>query len=73
MDSDDELQRALQLSLVPDDNSALSKSPAEVIDLIGDETIWPGFEDLDEMELWKGIAMSMGLGICAFPSGSDWV
>jgi hypothetical protein len=42
----------------------------EIVNLVDDDDddvddnagVWPGFADLDEMDLWKGIVMSMGEG-----------
>jgi hypothetical protein len=59
--SDDELQRAIQLSRQGDQDQK-QRRRMEVVDLTEAEDIWPGFEDLNEMELWKGIALSMGDG-----------
>ena len=62
MDSDDdELQRALQLSLLSAESSS-SKRPADIIDLTEDESVWPGFEDQSDMDFWKAIVVSMGKG-----------
>jgi hypothetical protein len=62
MDSDDdELQRAIQLSLHNGQEQG-QRRQRDIVDLTEGEEIWPGFEDLDEMELWKGIALSMGEG-----------
>ena len=63
MDSDDdELQRAIQLSLHSEQESG-AKRRIDVVDLTAEVELWPGFEDTDEMELWKAIAVSMGEGI----------
>lgn len=59
--SDDELQRAIRLSLQSDQDQR-QKRQIDIVDLTEAEEIWPGFEDLDEMELWKGIVLSMGDG-----------
>lgn len=62
MDSDDdELQRALQLSLQSAESSG-SKRPADIVDLTEDDSVWPGFEDQDDMDFWKAIVVSMGQG-----------
>ena len=62
MDSDDdELQRALQLSLLSAESSSI-KRPADIVDLTGDDSVWPGFEDQNDMDFWKAIVVSMGEG-----------
>jgi len=54
---DDELRRAIQMSL----QSEKVVQPSIIVDLTGDdEEIWPGFDDLEDMEVWKAIAVSMG-------------
>ena len=58
---DDELQRAIQLSL-GEDNGNSTLPPQSVIDLTEEDDVWAGFDNLDDIELWKGIAMSMGKG-----------
>ena len=63
MDSDDdELQRAIQLSLQTGQERG-RRRPTDVIDLTAEVEVWPGFEDTEEMELWKAIAVSTGEGI----------
>lgn len=65
MDSDDdELQRAIQLSLHSGQESR-PKERTDVVDLTAEVELWPGFEDTEEMELWKAIALSMGEGTCS--------
>ena len=46
-----------------------SRRAPEIVNLVDDEdnvdanaSVWPGFTDLDEMDLWKGIVLSMGKG-----------
>lgn len=63
MDSDDdELERAIQLSLQTEQNKG-SDGRRDIVDLTGNDDVWPGFEDLEEIEFWKAIAVSMGEGI----------
>ena len=67
MDSDDhDLQRAIQLSLQTGQDETRSRRVD--VDLTTDEgiEIWPGFENLDDMDFWKGIALSMGEGAQLF-------
>jgi hypothetical protein len=49
-----------QSSSVDEADEPLSR--AAVIDLTEDNEVWPNFNDLDDMDLWKGIAMSLGKG-----------
>lgn len=58
---DDELQRAIQLSLQSTESSSLNRS-ADVIDLTEEDVVWPGFDDRDDMDFWRAIAVSMGEG-----------
>ena len=58
---DDDLQRAIRLSLLEDNGG--HSAPQGVIDLTAEVELWPGFQDLDDMELYKGIALSMGKGV----------
>ena len=46
-----------------------SRPAREIVNLVDDDDdvvdnagVWPGFADLDEMDLWKGIVLSMGEG-----------
>lgn len=48
-----------------------SRPAREIVNLVVDDDdvdgdniagVWPGFTDLDEMDLWKGIVLSMGEG-----------
>jgi len=49
-----------------------SRSAREIVNLVDDVVedadgndntgVWPGFADLDEMDLWRGIVLSMGEG-----------
>ena len=69
MDSDDdELQHAIQLSLQAGQERGGLRA-TDVIDLTAEVEVWPGFEDTEEMELWKAIAVSMGEGIFSKKSG----
>jgi len=64
MDSDDdELQRAIRLSLQPTE-SAPPKRSVDIVDLTEDNVsaVWPGFDGTDDMDFWKAIAVSMGEG-----------
>jgi hypothetical protein len=62
MESDDEeLERAIQLSLQGNQDVG-PKRRTDVVDLTEDDDLWPGFEDLEDMEFWKAIASSMGKG-----------
>jgi Ubiquitin interaction motif len=62
MDSDDDdLQRAIRLSLQTERDD-VAKRQVDVDLTEEGEELWPGFLDLDEMEFWKGIVMSMGKG-----------
>jgi hypothetical protein len=49
--------------------SGTSRPIREIVNLVDDDDdvddnagVWPGFTDLDEMDLWKGIVLSMGEG-----------
>ena len=62
MDSDDEeLRLAIELSLQNGSGGSLGAKD-DVVDLTEDDEIWPGFSDLDDMNFWKAIAVSMGEG-----------
>jgi len=58
---DDDLQRAIQLSLQME-QVAVPRKSSVMVDLTGDDDVWPGFQDIDDMEFWKAIAVSMGEG-----------
>jgi hypothetical protein len=60
-DDDDELQQAIQLSLQTTETKKAIRS-SNVIDLTDGEEIWPSFEDIDDMDFWKAIVVSMGQG-----------
>ena len=60
-DDDDELQQAIRMSLQTTETKKASRS-SNVIDLTDGEEIWPSFEDIDDMDFWKAIVVSMGLG-----------
>jgi hypothetical protein len=60
-DDDDELQQAIQMSLQTTEAEKVSRS-SKLIDLTDEEEIWPSFEDIDDMDFWKAIVVSMGLG-----------
>jgi hypothetical protein len=59
-DDDDELRQAIQMSLHTADLGKSSRS-SNLIDLT-EEEIWPSFDDVDDMEFWKAIVLSMGQG-----------
>ena len=61
MDSDGELQVAISLSLQTEQGDGLRRQ-TDVVDLTGGDDVWPGFEDEEEMEFWKAIAISLGEG-----------
>ena len=49
--------------------SRTSRPAREIVNLVDDDDdvddnpgVWPGFADLEEMDLWKGIVLSMGEG-----------
>ena len=57
----DELHRAIQLSLQTRQEWG-RKRPSDVVDLTGEDEIWSGFEDSEEMDFWRAITVSMGEG-----------
>ena len=65
-DDDDAVQRAIQVSLEEAEAAAQRGGRAQVVDLTGDDDdddgVWDGFDNVDEMDYWKAIVLSMGLG-----------
>ena len=62
MESDDEeLECAIRLSLQGNQDVKPIRR-TDVVDLTEDDDLWPGFEDLEDMEFWKAIAVSTGEG-----------
>jgi hypothetical protein len=61
---DDDLQRAIQLSLQEAEAEAQRRGRGDVIDVTedGDEDVWDGFDNAEEMDYWKAILLSMGRG-----------
>jgi hypothetical protein len=63
MDDDEALQKAIQMSLEMEENKGDRR--VDVVDLTrdDDEKVWSGFDDFDEMDVYKAIAISMGEGM----------
>jgi len=67
-DGDDDVRRAIQLSLEEAEAGAQRGGRAQAIDLTEDDDdddddgVWDGFDNVDEMDYWKAIVLSMGLG-----------
>jgi hypothetical protein len=61
---DDDLERAIQLSLQEAEAGAQRGRRGDAIDLAedGDEDVWDGFDNAEEMDYWKAILLSMGRG-----------
>jgi hypothetical protein len=61
---DDDLERAIQLSLQEAEAEAQRRGRGDVIDVTedGDEDVWDGFDNAEEMDYWKAILLSMGRG-----------
>ena len=65
-DDDDAVRRAIQVSLEEAEAVAQRGGRAQVVDLTGDDDdddgVWDGFDNVDEMDYWKAIVLSLGLG-----------
>jgi hypothetical protein len=63
---DDEVQRAIELSLQEAEGRVQRGGRGEAIDLTADnddDDVWDGFDNMEEMDYWKAIVLSMGQGI----------
>lgn len=62
-DDDDDMQRAIQLSLQEAGAGVLRTGRTEIIDLTeDDDDVWDGFDNVAEMDYWKATLMWMGQG-----------
>ena len=61
---DDDLQRAIQLSLQETTAGGQRRGRRNAIDLTeeDDDDVWDGFDNVEEMDYWKAILLSTGQG-----------
>jgi hypothetical protein len=61
---DDEVERAIQLSLQEAEAWAQRGGRGDAAGVAddGDEDVWDGFDNAEEMDYWKAILLSMGRG-----------